>query len=167
MSGSSRVALMLACMDVAAGVFLPIEAFAAGRSLDAGAPPQAQMEAKRAPSAYLGWRLFQQRCSDCHGLDAAGTERAPDLRTRVADMSESRFVARVLYRYTWIVPSGEVQGESSGREALIEQVLQGKKGDVAMPAWRGEPSVTAHIRDLYAYLRGRADGVIVPGRPAP
>jgi mono/diheme cytochrome c family protein len=167
MSGALRMAILFGSMGLATAVFVPKGAFAADKPSSVGEARTRPADAGRQPSAYLGWRLFQQRCSDCHGLDASGTERAPDLRTRVADMSESRFVARVLYRYTWIVPSGEVQSESSAREALVEQVLQGKKGNVAMPAWRGEPSVTASIGDLYAYLRGRADGTIGSGRPAP
>ncbi|HSF48525.1 MAG TPA: cytochrome c [Burkholderiales bacterium] len=116
-------------------------------------------------SAYPGWRLFQSKCATCHGPDATGTDRAPDLRPRVKDMSESRFVGTVLRRYTWIVPSGEALSEGAAREAFIEDVLRGKKGDIAMPAWEGDPAVTASIRDLYTYLRARAEGTLGPGRP--
>ena len=129
--------------------------------------PGAQPEFEKQHPAYLGWRLFQQKCADCHGADASGSERAPDLRQRVAEMSESRFVGTVLHRYVWIMPSGEARSESSARERLIEQILQGKKGNLAMPAWNREPAVSANIGDLYIYLRGRADGVLGAGRPAP
>jgi hypothetical protein len=38
---------------------------------------------------------------------------------------------------------------------------------LTMPAWQGEPRVTAHIVDLYAYLSARAQGTQGPDRPAP
>ena len=31
-----------------------------------------------------------------------------------------------------------------------------------MPAWQGEPQVTAHVMDLHAYLSARADGTLTP-----
>jgi hypothetical protein len=46
-------------------------------------------------------------------------------------------------------------------------VLQGRQGAVTMPAWQGEPSVNAHVLDLYAYLSARAEGRLGTGRPAP
>jgi hypothetical protein len=48
---------------------------------------------------------------------------------------------------------------------LVEQVMQRKTAVLTMPAWQGEPSVQAHIMDLYAYLSARADGRQGPGRP--
>lgn len=82
-------------------------------------------------------------------------------------MSESRFVATVLHRYTWIIPSGVARAEGGAREQLVEQILRGSKGNLAMPAWSGEPAVNPNIGDLYLYLGGRADGVLGPGRPTP
>jgi cytochrome c553 len=117
-------------------------------------------------SVYLGWRLFQFNCAECHGADATGTQRAPNILPRVEEMSESKFVRTVLHRYSWVVSSSEAAGESGAREAFIEQVLQGKRGEVAMPAWENEPSVKASIVDLYGYLKARADGTLAPGRPA-
>lgn len=131
----------------------------------AGAGDPAPTEFTKAHPHYLGWRMFQQKCATCHGADATGTARAPNLLPRVAEMSESRFVALVLRRYTWIIPSGEAAGESAAREAWIEQVLQRKQGNVDMPAWQNEPHVSAHIGDLYGYLRARSDGSLKPGRP--
>jgi hypothetical protein len=34
-----------------------------------------------------------------------------------------------------------------------------------MPAWQDQPSVNAHILDLYTYLAGRADGSVGRERP--
>jgi len=56
--------------------------------------------------------------------------------------------------------------QGDAREALIDDVVQRKEGALTMPAWEGEPRVTAHIVDLYAYLSARAQGTQGPGRPA-
>jgi len=121
--------------------------------------------AKADGSVYKGWRLFQAKCATCHGRDATGTKRAPNLLPRVKEMDESKFVDTVLRRYTWLVSSSESESESGSREAMVEQVLQGKKGVSDMPSWQGEPSVSASILDLYKYLRARGDGTQGPGRP--
>ena len=36
-----------------------------------------------------------------------------------------------------------------------------------MPAWEGEPTVKAHIGDLFAYLEARVSGVLGTGMPSP
>lgn len=122
--------------------------------------------AASAPSAYLGWRLYQAQCSRCHGADATGTDAAPNLLPRVKGMSDGRFVATVLQRYQWTVPQGEAGAEGAGRQALVQQVLRRPASATDMPAWEGEPSVRAHIGDLYRYLDGRSKGEIGTGRPA-
>jgi mono/diheme cytochrome c family protein len=116
-------------------------------------------------SYYLGWRQFQTSCAGCHGADAAGTDKAPNLLPRVKGMSEGRFVATVLQRYQWVLPAGEAAREGAAREALIEDILRRREGESLMPAWEGEPSVKAHILDLFAYLNARASGALAPGRP--
>jgi mono/diheme cytochrome c family protein len=146
---SMAVALMLASHNGLAGEY--------GSSSAAAA--------KADGSVYKGWRLFQAKCATCHGRDATGTTRAPDLLPRVKEMNESKFVETVLRRYTWLVPSSEAASETGSREAMVEQVLQGKKGVTAMPSWEGEPSVNASILDLYKYLRARGDGTQGPERP--
>jgi mono/diheme cytochrome c family protein len=118
-------------------------------------------------SVYTGWRVFQDKCVTCHGAAASGTERGPDLLPRVRDMGARRFVNLVLYRYDWNLPAARAAGENAAREALIEQILQRQEQAQQMPAWQGEPRVTAHIADLYAYLSARAQGTQGPGRPAP
>ena len=117
-------------------------------------------------AVYLGWRHFQANCARCHGTDATGTDKAPDLLPRVKGMSEARFVSTVLQRYQWVVPPSEVANEGAGREALLEDVLRRRKGETLMPAWENEPGVRAHVLDLYAYLSGRAGGTVEPGRPS-
>lgn len=132
---------------------------------DARSPARAQFD--KAHPNYLGWRIFQQKCAECHGADATGSAKAPDLLPRVAQMSERRFAHTVLHRYVWLIPSAEAGAESAAREAFIEQVLRRETGAIEMPAWQDEPHVSTHIGDLYAYLRARSQGALPPGRPAP
>jgi mono/diheme cytochrome c family protein len=118
-------------------------------------------EAQSPGSVYSGWRVFQDKCARCHGPAANGTALAPDLLPRLRDMGQRRFVGLVLTRYDWSLPAGQTKGS----EAQIDAVLQRQAGAVSMPAWQGEPSVTAHIVDLYAYLNARASGAQGTGQP--
>lgn len=117
-------------------------------------------------SLYTGWRVFQDKCSRCHGSAANGTADGPDLLPRVRDLSERRFVRIVLNRYDWNIPAQQGGSESAAREALIDAITQRREGAMTMPAWQDEPRVSAHITDLYAYLAARADGTQGPARPA-
>jgi mono/diheme cytochrome c family protein len=131
-------------------------------------PAKALAQANKAPgSAYIGWRVFQDKCARCHGPAATGGAHAPDLLPRVATMGQRRFVNLVLTRYDWDVPATEARSEGAMREALIDQIVQREKGAVSMPAWQGEPQVQAHIIDLFTYLSARAQGSLGSGRPAP
>jgi hypothetical protein len=116
-------------------------------------------------SVYTGWRVFQDRCAGCHGPAATGAVGGPDLLPRVLEMGSRRFVNIVLSRYDWSIPAARAS-ESAAREALVDQILQRREGMLTMPAWQGEPRVSAHIVDLYAYLSARAQGTQGPGRPA-
>lgn len=123
--------------------------------------------AKPPGSVYTGWRVFQDRCASCHGPAATGTARAPDLLPRVREMGPRRFVGLVLQRYDWNLPPAQARSEGAAREALVEEIVQRQAGALTMPAWEGEPQVSAHIADLYAFLSARAEGTQGPGRPAP
>lgn len=152
-----------ACAALAAGLLL---AACSGVEVQNRQPAQelAQQQARPPGSVYTGWRVFQDRCATCHGADATGS-RGPDLLPRVREIGQRRFVSLVLLRYDWSLPSGEAKSEGAAREALIEQIVQRRQGAVEMPAWQGEPRVTAHIADLYAYLSARAEGTQGPGKP--
>lgn len=117
-------------------------------------------------SVYTGWRVFQDRCAGCHGPAATGAAGGPDLLPRVREMGPRQFVSLVLGRYDWSLPAAQAGSESAAREALIDAIVQRRQGVLAMPAWEGEPRVSAHIVDLYAYLSARAEGTQGPGRPA-
>ena len=131
--------------------------------------PPAQQPAREAQppeSIYVGWRVFEDRCARCHGVDASGSALAPDLLARVREMGSRRFVNLVLQRYDWSLPAAEGGSEEAARESLVEEILQRKETAFAMPAWQDEPAVNAHVLDLYAYLSARSDGVQGPGRPS-
>jgi mono/diheme cytochrome c family protein len=116
-------------------------------------------------SLYAGWRVFQDRCAACHGADATGSAKAPDLRVRVRELGAQRFMSLVLTRYDWNQAEAIESGPVRGSPTQVDDVLQRRKGALVMPAWEGEPRVSAHIGDLYAYLAARAEGTQGPGRP--
>jgi mono/diheme cytochrome c family protein len=122
-------------------------------------------QSKPAGSVYTGWRVFQDRCARCHGPSANGAA-GPDLVLALREMGERRFTSVVLYRYEWNLEAARAGEENAAREALIDEIMKRGEGALAMPAWQGEPRVSAHIADLYAYLSARADGTQGPGRPA-
>lgn len=129
-------------------------------------PAQEVAQSARPPgSVYTGWRVFQDRCAGCHGVAATGTARGPDLLPRVREMGPRRFVSLVLKRYDWSLPASRAGGENAAREALIDEIVQRRQGELTMPAWEGEPRVSAHIADLHAYLSARAEGTQGPERP--
>lgn len=130
------------------------------------AAQQVAAASKPPGSVYAGWRVFQDKCAGCHGSAATGTAGGPDLLPRVRGMGSRRFVNLVLNRYDWSLPAAQAGTENAAREALIEQIVQRKEGALTMPAWQGEPRVSAHIVDLYAYLSARAEGSQGPDRPS-
>jgi hypothetical protein len=119
----------------------------------------------RQANLYAGWRVFQYKCASCHGMTAMGGERAPDLLPIIRVMNARQFSTSVLQRYD--LGDGFPQGESnqSTLETRIDELLRSKDAPIVMPAWQGEPTVNAHILDLYAYLSARAEGKIGLERP--
>jgi mono/diheme cytochrome c family protein len=119
--------------------------------------PAEELRAESAPpgSVYAGWRVFQDRCARCHGVDATGGQ-GPDLTQRMRGIGPRRFVGLVLERYDWNLPADA---------ATVDAVTERRAGAIEMPAWHGEPRVEVHIADLYAWLAARAEGTVGPGRP--
>jgi mono/diheme cytochrome c family protein len=117
-------------------------------------------------SVYTGWRVFQDRCAACHGADATGTSRGPDLLPVVRQMGARQFMSVVLKRYDWNLPAVQNGMDTAALDALVDDILRRQEGVLTMPAWQGEPRVQAHIVDVHAYLAARADGTQGPGRPA-
>jgi cytochrome c5 len=152
----------LVCLALLAGCAVEFENAKAARELEQASRP--------AGSVYLGWRVFEDKCARCHGHGAAGprAQDAPDLLARMRTLGPREFADLVLLRYEWASPAAPGSGPMSAeREAYIDDLVQRRKGAVVMPAWQGEPRVTAHVIDIYAYLAARSEGTQGPGRPSP
>lgn len=92
---------------------------------------------------YNGYRRYHADCHLCHGPDGLGSTFGPALTRSLDDMDYEQFA---------------------------EVVANGKK-DVsagnykAMPAFGDNPNIMCYAKDIYAYLKARADGAIGRGRP--
>jgi len=161
-----------ALLYVLFGIRLPVALLAAalGAACSVEMPntrPVRQPDRETLPGGdvRLGWRVFQQNCAGCHGSDATGTAKGPDLLPRVREMGSHKFTGLVLRKYEWIFAAGESDAAHVSDDPLTEKIVRGREGEVSMPAWQGNPVVTAHVEDLYAYLSARAEGTLPPGRP--
>lgn len=119
---------------------------------------------------YAGWRLFHATCYGCHGVDAVGTDMAPNLVERVKTLTPRAFATKVLTSYRIVLPATEANTEdrTAMREAMIEEVMRrerGARGQIVMPAWQADAKVNTHVLDLFAYLSARADGKLGLGEP--
>jgi hypothetical protein len=135
--------------------------------LNTRAAQELAQQAQPVGSVYTGWRVFQDKCASCHGPAGLGTAAAPNLLPKVRDIGPRQFVDIVLRRYDWNIPADRIASQGAGREALLEQLVQRQDYMLTMPVWQGEPRVTAHIVDLYAYLLARAEGSQGTDRPQP
>lgn len=127
---------------------------------------QLARQAEAPPGSLLaGWRVFQQRCASCHGPLADGAEGGANLLLRLQGMGPQRFVDLVLRRYDDnTLPLGR---GGTPREALVDDIVEGRSGSLQMPAWQGDPVTQAHVMDLYRYLSARSAGTLDSGRPMP
>jgi quinoprotein dehydrogenase-associated probable ABC transporter substrate-binding protein len=110
---------------------------------------------------YVGWRVFNTSCFVCHGQDAIGTDRAPDLTERLKGMSEFKFRKNVLKRYFAKVNLDD----PDRRAAFLSQLADHDASQFQMPTWSHEPYIRSHIGELYAYLKARSDGELAAGEP--
>lgn len=115
---------------------------------DTAAPPPLRDAYHTAPldtvdaKTYQGWKYFNLNCARCHGEDAAGTMLAPHLILSLK-------------------PDGTIPNEG-----IFLQVVCGGRPEKGMPAWCTLGLSTAQIDTIYAYVKGRSDAKIHPGRPA-
>lgn len=102
-----------------------------------------------------------------HGIDATGTNVAPNLVESIKKLSSRDFSTKVLtrYRITATAQAAASDDKSELREDILRQVIRRERGEVLMPAWEADPNIKPHLLDIYAYLRARADGALAPGRP--
>lgn len=118
-----------------------IVALAASHSAAAGdAAPYRVEEGHKVDAATLGgWRTWRAlACERCHGAQQEGGV-GPSLIESMRRLSKQEFEQTVLH----------------GRP---------EKG---MPNFDGSKMVNENLAGLYAYLKGRADGAIEPGRLQP
>lgn len=90
---------------------------------------------------YQGWRQYSVQCARCHGQDVAGNPVAADLLT-----------------------SARAGGPVADKDAFVSVVANGRSAR-GMPAFK-DVMTPEQMADVYAYVKGRADGRIPAGRPA-
>lgn len=91
---------------------------------------------------YDGWKQYNLNCARCHGEDVLGSTIAPHL-----------------------VLSLKPDGPINTKEAFIQVVCAGRP-EKGMPAWCPLGMEMEKIEQIFAYVKGRSEGEIGPGRPA-
>jgi mono/diheme cytochrome c family protein len=91
---------------------------------------------------YQGWKQFNLNCARCHGEDVQGTTIAPHL-----------------------IVSLRPEGPIHTKELFVQTVCAGRPAK-GMPAWCALGMDMEKINQIYAYVKGRSDSKIHPGRPA-
>jgi hypothetical protein len=119
---------------------------------------------------YIGWKLFHSTCYGCHGVDALGTDLAPNLLTSVRKMTPRAFVTKVLTSYRIVLPDTDKPSPDSSnfQDRTIDDILRRDRQSrvrIVMPAWEGDPNINPHVLDLFAYLSARSDGKLGRGQP--
>lgn len=91
---------------------------------------------------YQGWKYYNLHCARCHGEDVNGTTIAPHL-----------------------ILSLKPDGPIPDQPAFIQVVCSGRP-EKGMPAWCALGLLPGEIDTIYAYVKGRSEAKIHPGRPA-
>ena len=103
--------------------------------------PQAQAAPRVGQAEYEGWRQYSVNCARCHGQDVLPNPVAANLLISVA-------------------PGGPM----AAPEKFAQVVSEGRPHR-GMPAFKGIMTPD-QIKAVYAYVKGRADKRIPPGRPS-
>jgi len=90
---------------------------------------------------YDGWRQYSVNCARCHGQDVLPNPVAANLLTSLG-------------------PGGPIDSEQE-----FFQVVSEGRTERGMPGFKGTLS-PEQIRAIYAYVKGRAEKRIPPGRPS-
>ena len=93
-------------------------------------------------AVYNGWKQYNLNCARCHGEDVQGTTIAPHLLASLK-------------------PGGPI----NTKQRFVQTVCKGRP-EKGMPVWCSMGLDTATIEQIYAYVKGRSEGKIGPGRPA-
>ena len=110
-----------------------------GATSKAGAPYKVQDGTKVDAKTLMGWKTWRAlACERCHGAAQEGLVGPPLVESMKA-LSKEDFHA----------------------------VLMNGRIDKGMPPFNTSPMVNENWEGLYAYLKGRSDGQIQPGRLSP
>lgn len=90
---------------------------------------------------YEGWRQYSVHCARCHAQDVLNSGVAP-----------------------WLVMSVKADGPVPTLEEFVRVVREGKKPG-GMPAFAPDYLEDERLNAIWAYVKGRSDAVIHPGRP--
>jgi mono/diheme cytochrome c family protein len=91
---------------------------------------------------YDGWKQYNLNCARCHGEDVQGTTIAPQL-----------------------LLSLKPEGPINTKELFVQTVCAGRPAK-GMPSWCALGMEMPTIEKMYAYVKGRSEAKIGPGRPA-
>jgi mono/diheme cytochrome c family protein len=105
------------------------------------ADDQPENAPKVGPTEYEGWRQYSVNCARCHGQDVLPNPVAANL----------------------LVSLGS--GGPVDTPEKFSQVVSEGRAHRGMPAFKGTLSPD-QIQAVYAYVKGRAEKQITPGRPA-
>jgi mono/diheme cytochrome c family protein len=117
---------------------LLVVVLASGRIATAKA--QSEKGPKVNAAEYEGWRQYSVQCARCHGQDVLGNPVAANLLTSLG-------------------PGGPIDTPEK-----FSQVVSEGRIHRGMPAFKQVMS-PEQIQSVYAYVKGRADKRISPGRP--
>ena len=122
---------------VAAGMAFALVGLVVGSTVAADDAPYKVVDGNKVDKITLeGWRTWRAlACERCHGARQEGMV-GPSLIESLARLSKDEFK---------------------------ESVLKGRP-EKGMPNFDGSKMVVENIDGLYAYLKGRSDGAIPPGR---
>jgi hypothetical protein len=93
-------------------------------------------------ATYDGWKQYNLNCARCHGEDVLGSTIAPHL-----------------------IMSLKPDGPINSQEKFVEVVCAGRP-EKGMPSWCALGMDPAKINQIYAYVKGRSEAKIGPGRPS-
>ena len=140
-----RTPFSAALRRLAAGAGVALTALALGTRAEAQEIRDQWHQAPRdtvTQDVYDGWKQYNLNCARCHGEDVLGSTIAPHL-----------------------VMSLKPDGPIPTQEAFVQVVCAGRP-EKGMPSWCALGMDPAKINQLYAYVKGRSEGKIGPGRPA-
>ena len=120
-----------------AGVALAVATLGPGHMARAEDPPYQVAEGNKVDKRTLdGWRTWRAlACERCHGAKQEGLV-GPSLLESMKRLSKEEF----------------------------KQTLMKGRPEKGMPNFDGSPMVNENVDGLYAFLKGRSDGAIQPGR---